>query len=261
MKYFSTLFIFFLILTQNAVFSQNDINTYKYVSVPDRFDFLKSADQYQVNSLTKFLLKKNGFLVLDTSSNYPEDLVNNRCLLLDVNVEKIKGFLNTKLEVQFRNCKNELVFRSAVGSSKLKDFKKGYHAALRAAFESVAELNYSYKTTISAKVIEKTPVPTPVEVITPPAPPKVSTTSSVPSAPPTPAVATKDISEVKVTPTDYGFKVIDEATATILHTLHATIYEGVFLIDNLPGIAYKRGNRWVRESVVNQKIVIEPLIK
>ncbi len=261
MKYLSTLFFFFLILSQNAVFSQNDINNYKYVSVPDRFDFLKSTDQYQVNSLTKFLLKKNGFLVLDTSSNYPSDLVNNRCLLLNVNVEKIKGFLNTKLEVQFRNCKNELVFKSAIGTSKLKDFKKGYHAALRAAFESVAELNYSYKSPISAKAIEKTAVPTPDEVITPLAPPKVSTTSSVPSAPPTPTAVTKDISKVKITPTEYGFKVINESTATILHTLHATIYEGVFLIDNLPGIAYKRGNRWVREFVINQKIVIEPLVK
>ena len=261
MKYLSTLFFFFLILSQNAVFSQNDINNYKYVSVPDRFDFLKSTDQYQVNSLTKFLLEKNGFLVLDTSSNYPSDLVNNRCLLLNVNVEKIKGFLNTKLEVQFRNCKNELVFKSAIGTSKLKDFKKGYHAALRAAFESVAELNYSYKTPISAKAIEKTAVPTPVEVITPPAPPKVSTSSSVPSAPPTPDDVTKDISKVKITPTEYGFKVINESTATILHTLHATIYERVFLIDNLPGIAYKRGNRWVREFVINQKIVIEPLVK
>ncbi len=150
MKYLSPLFVFFLILSQNAVFCQNDINNYKYVSVPDRFDFLNSADQYQVNSLTKFLLKKNGFLVLDTSSNYPDDLVNNRCLLLNINVEKLKGFLNTKLEVQFRNCKNELVFKSAIGTSKLKDFKKGHHAALRAAFESVAELNYSYKTPISA---------------------------------------------------------------------------------------------------------------
>ena len=262
MKYLSTLFVFFLILSQNAVFSQNDINNYKYVSVPDRFDFLKSADQYQVNSLTKFLLEKNGFLVLDTSSNYPSDLENNRCLLLNVNVEKIKGFLNTKLEVQFRNCKNELVFKSTIGTSKLKDFKKGYHAALRAAFESVAELNYNYKTPISAKAIEKTPAPTtPVEVITPPTPPKVSTSSSVPSAPPTTDVVTKDISKVKITPTGYGFKVIDVATATTLHTLHATIYDGVFLIDNLPGIVYRRGNQWVREFVVNQKIVIEPLLK
>lgn len=261
MKYLYTLFFFFLILSQNAVFSQNDINNYKYFSVPDRFDFLKSTDQYQVNSLTKFLLEKNGFLVLDTSSNYPSDLVNNRCLLLNVNVEKIKGFLNTKLEVQFRNCKNELVFKSAIGTSKLKDFRKGYHAALRAAFESVAELNYSYKTPISAKVIEKITVPTPVEVITPPAPPKAYTSSSVPSEPLTPDDVTKDIYKVKITPTEYGFKVINESTATILHTLHATIYEGVFLIDNLPGIAYKRGNRWVREFVINQKIVIEPLVK
>ena len=172
---------------------------------------------------------------------------------MNVNVEKIKGFLNTKLEVQFRNCKNELVFKSAIGTSKLKDFKKGYHAALRAAFESVAELNYSYKTPISAKAIEKTTVPTPVEVITPPAPPKVSTSSSVPSEPLTPDDVKKDIYKVKITPTEYGFKVINESTARIIHTLHATIYEGVFLIDNLPGIAYKRGNRWVREFCYQSK--------
>ena len=90
---------------------------------------------------------------------------------------------------------------------------------------------------------------------------KVSTSSSVPSEPLTPDDVKKDIYKVKITPTEYGFKVINESTARIIHTLHATIYEGVFLIDNLPGIAYKRGNRWVREFVINQKIVIEPLVK
>ena len=100
----SSLIVFCLLIAfQNFIFAQSDINNYKYVSVPDRFEFLKLSDQYQLNSLTKFLLKKNGFNLLEGSANYPKDLSENRCLLLNVDVLKLKGFLKTKLEVQFRN--------------------------------------------------------------------------------------------------------------------------------------------------------------
>ena len=55
--------IIIIFLFHLSVFTQNslNINDYKYVSVPDRFDFLKTSDQYQLNSLTEFLLKKNGY--------------------------------------------------------------------------------------------------------------------------------------------------------------------------------------------------------
>ena len=54
-KLFLTLFV---VLNFNA-FAQTALNQYKYFSVPERFEFLKESDQYQVNSLTKFLLQKN----------------------------------------------------------------------------------------------------------------------------------------------------------------------------------------------------------
>lgn len=257
MKNVLALFFLFLMLCQHHVFGQIGVDNYKYVSVPDRFDFLKSADQYQLNALTKFLLKKNGFSVLDVSSDYPKELLKNRCLLLDVNVIKLKGFLNTKLEVQFTNCQNEIVFRSDIGVSKIKDFKKGYHEALRKAFVSIAELNYSYKAAASSIQLEQTPEVAAVEVAPPPAPSKAMKELLPPPPPP---VSKQDLSQVKIRPSDFGFTVIHEPSGKVLHTLHATLYEGVFIIDNLPGIAYKRGNRWVREFVVNQKIVIEPLL-
>ena len=55
-----TLFIIF----QASFEAQTDLNQYKYVAVPDRFDFLKTSDQYQLSSLTQFLLTKKGFTVL-----------------------------------------------------------------------------------------------------------------------------------------------------------------------------------------------------
>ena len=117
-------------------FTQSNLDDYKYVTVPDRFDFLKTADQYQLNSLTEFLLTKNGFIVLGNLDYYPSDLTENRCLMLDLNIKKIKSFLKTKLELQFKNCKNEIVFTSDVGVSNEKDFKKAFHEALRESFIS-----------------------------------------------------------------------------------------------------------------------------
>ena len=57
-------YIFILVLTVSiSSWAQSNLNDYKYVLVPEKFDFLKSNDQYQLNSLTKFLLQKKGFTV------------------------------------------------------------------------------------------------------------------------------------------------------------------------------------------------------
>lgn len=277
----SSLIVFCLLIAfQNFNFAQSDINNYKYVSVPDRFEFLKLSDQYQLNSLTKFLLKKNGFNLLEGSANYPKDLSENRCLLLNVDVLKLKGFLKTKLEVQFRNCRSEIIYKSEIGTSKQKDFQKAYHEALRSAFESVAALEYRYEARQSSVVakdtspILSTKAPASVEVSTPnkmppvPEVPVVSSAVVVTSVPPPAPKAPQTLKDVisqdekntiQVKATNYGFKVLDVVSDKVLYTLHATIYDGVFIINNKPGIAYQRGNRWVREYVSDSKIVIEPL--
>jgi len=55
----SALFIFVLFTV--AGYSQNTINSYKYVLVPDRFDFSKENNQYGLNTTTKLLLEQKGF--------------------------------------------------------------------------------------------------------------------------------------------------------------------------------------------------------
>ena len=52
-------FLFCLFFTASLLsFSQTSINDFKYVSVPESYSFLKSKDQYQLNSLTIFYLKR-----------------------------------------------------------------------------------------------------------------------------------------------------------------------------------------------------------
>jgi hypothetical protein len=55
-----------LLLTSNffVLAQEKKAPNYKYIIVPERFSFLKQNDQFQTSSLTKFLLKKNGFTVV-----------------------------------------------------------------------------------------------------------------------------------------------------------------------------------------------------
>ena len=254
MKYLlnTSIVIFFIFKTSLA--AQTDLNQYKYVSVPDRFDFMKTNDQYQISSLTQFLLNKKGFNVLESIENYPSDLASNSCLLLDVNIEKIKGFLKTKLEVQFINCKKEVVFRSAIGTSKEKDFKMAYHQALRAAFDSMEGLNYNYEA--SATIDISAPIETSTAVIPKPI---IQTPSAPVVAASVDSVDSPELPKTLIVSTAYGYDITD-ANGRVLYSIHPTMEEGIFIIDKLPGIAYKRGKRWVREYVLEKKTVIEPLI-
>ena len=143
-KHIFTLIAFLLITN---IYSQYNLNDYKYVIVPHKFDFLKEADQYQLNSLTKFLLEKENFQVLFDDANYPEDLAKNRCLGLFVTVLNESGMLTTKLITEIKDCNNMVVFTSKEGASREKNYKKAYHEALRDAFKSFKTINYKYQPT------------------------------------------------------------------------------------------------------------------
>ena len=171
-----------------------------------------------------------------------------------MNVEKIKGFLKTKLEVQFINCKKEVVFRSAIGTSKEKDFKIAYHQAIRAAFDSMEVLNYNYEA--SAAIDISAPIETSTTVLPKPSVQTPSVPVVVASADP---VDLPELPKTLIVSTAYGYDITD-ANGRVLYSIHPTMEEGVFIIDKLPGIAYKRGKRWVREYVLEKKTVIEPLI-
>ena len=244
MKHLSINLVAIFVVSQTLLTAQTNLDQYKYVSVPNRFDFMKSSDQFQISSLAKFLLTKNKFTVLENLEKYPADLAANQCLLLNLNVAQIKGFLKTKLEVQFLNCKNQVVFKSDIGMSREKDFKTAYHQALRAAFSSVSEANYKFNETVDKVSTNEKPI-------------------SVKRAVSTPMQATdlsssKLTSEILMTQTSYGFDIRD-ADGILVYSLYQTMSDGIYIIDKLPGIVYKRGNRFVREYISNQKIIIEPL--
>ena len=64
--------------------------------MPNKFDFLKEKNQYQLNALAEFLFEKYGFETLTEGTDYPADLTANRCLALKSDVLKIA--ISTKLD-------------------------------------------------------------------------------------------------------------------------------------------------------------------
>ena len=108
-KIIITLILFVSISTSSQ---QKEINNYKYIIVANKFNFLKSEDQYQTSSLTRFLLKKKGFIVFKSDENFPNDLSENRCLALTANVIDASRMFSVKSKIELRDCNNLLVYTS-----------------------------------------------------------------------------------------------------------------------------------------------------
>ena len=122
-------------------FGQN-LGEYRYVSVPDKFEFQKSENQYKLNALTAFLFEKYGF---EPIYRMRVPAGTDPCSIVEADVIDDSGFFTTKVYVTLTNCRNELVFTSQTGASKEKDYQKAYHEALREAFKSIEALEHKYE--------------------------------------------------------------------------------------------------------------------
>ncbi|CAM4182503.1 hypothetical protein [Gillisia hiemivivida] len=121
-----------------------NLNSYKYVSVPEKFDFLKESNEYQMNELTKFLFEKYGFTAILENEEVPSDFSKQDCNILYADLIDNSGLFKTSLQISLKDCKNKQIFLSEEGSSREKEYKKAYQEALRDAFSSFETVNYSY---------------------------------------------------------------------------------------------------------------------
>ncbi|REE08631.1 PD-(D/E)XK nuclease superfamily protein [Winogradskyella pacifica] len=147
-------------------YAQKNMNDYKYIIIPKAYEFSKSDDQYQLNSLTKFLFNKYGYDAYFVEE-LPEDLKSDRCLGLIAEVSNDEGSLfKTKLEIILKDCYDVVIMKSQIGESRVKDYKKAYNEALREAFETFQNFNYEYasKESVEAKPKEEKQSLTYVEV-------------------------------------------------------------------------------------------------
>lgn len=239
------IFISFLTVGQ-----EKKVSNYKYIIVPNKFEFLKEPDQYQTSSLTKFLLKKNGFTVLLESEDFPEDLKNDRCKALTASIVNNSSLFKTKLHLELKDCFSKVLFTSE-GESRIKDFKKSYQQSIRNAHKLMEDINYkplSKKQQVKeTKIIA---VDTPVKTIT-----KKEVLKDVSST-------KKGSEKVENTTTLYaqpkknGFQLINLKPEVVFIILNTKIKD-VYVIKDKNGLLYKQESKWVAEYYEKDQLIVK----
>lgn len=256
------------------VTAQNSINDYKYVIVEEQFHFQNEANQYDLNELTRFLFKKNGFRPILESDIFPEDLKSNYCLALKSEI-KTSGFLKTTITITLKNCNNNVLFETS-GTTKEKDFEKVYAYGIRKAFDKFSGLNYNYvpKEAVVNRtdaVLDETKQDDSKEVeelkaeIEELKKEKAVKAIVVVEAEETIESTSKQKKSKKKTiyleaiAIDNGFNLVNSESKKVVHILIKTGMDNVFTVKDGNGIVYKKGGKWMREYTKGKKIRIEAL--
>lgn len=241
-----TRFLFLLLFIASYSFSQS-VNDYKAVIIPLKYDFLKNENQYRLQTLTKLNLNKAGFEAFYKNESIPKEL-NDRCSMLYLDVKKDNAFLMTKLYITLSDCNDKVVFQSAVGKSREKDYQLAYVEALNNAFESIKTLQYKYngKTTLPRETVM---VPSPIAV-----------QAVVNSNNNTIIVDSTDPNLLYAQPMVNGFQLIDNTPKVIMKVYKTSIPTCYIAVKgNIQGVLIAKENHWYFEQYQNDKLISEKI--
>src|SRR5690606_28456487 len=129
--------ILLLVFILSFAVKAQDGNSYKFVTLPTKFDFMKEQNQYNLNELSKFLTNKKGVITFFENEEKSIDYnLADTCDILKLNITRENAFLVIKLKITLTDCKGEVISES-VGSSREKEFKTAYNYAIREAFDKL----------------------------------------------------------------------------------------------------------------------------
>lgn len=266
-----------------SVSASGQLNEYKYIIVPKKFEAFRANNQFQTSTLLKYYFTENGFNAVYDDA-LPEDLANNRCLGLTANILDNPTMFVTRLHIVLKDCKNTEVIRSIEGRSKVKDYADAYKEAIQEAFITFAGLDYHYEpksaekeaidepVTISfkddVKSIKKKPDSLVVEQKATPDEQLYKSVEPVPSNI-VKAEEKKDMSPtwheslLYAQPVENGYQLVDSTPKVVLR-LEETSMDNIFLTkyQGNSAMVFKKGEQWFLEYSENgEKHQIELQIK
>ena len=249
--------VVFLIMSNFFVFGQvKKVNNYKFIVVPDRFDFLKQKDEYKTSSLTKFLLKKNGFTVVLNSEQYPKDLIDNPCSGLKALVLDKSSVFKVKVVIELRDCSNRLLYTSEEGVSRLKEFKKGFQEAIRKAHASMNNIAYEpflletiRKDKKEIVIVDPVLVKEGKEIKLKSEIPAINNIQKAVLVVPINNIVLAS-SVLYAQPVENGFQLIN-SKPTVVFVILKTKVKGVFILKDKNGVLYKKEGVWIAEFYEN----------
>lgn len=227
-----------LFLTTSLGFSQS-LNDYKYAIVPSKFEFLKEKDQFRLNTLTKLLMEKYGFITYYDSDVLPNEVVESNCNKVYVDVKSNGNLFVTKLTVVLKDCKNAVVYTSIEGRSREKELQVAYNQALREAFSSFDKLEYKYsgnsnvnsKSNVNENSNSKSPLLNQMLFAKPLGPNLIQLLTN------------------------------DTDIPNLVLTISKTNNPSIFIVEEAmrQGVVYKNNNEWIFDYYENEKLFSEKL--
>lgn len=240
-----------LLLLTVAAHSQTNLNNYKYVLVPERFDCQKEDNQYALNTIAKMLLEDKGFVAITGNDQTPPEVAANKCNALKAEVTQKKGLFVTNLSLILKDCQGNIVYKSKEGKSREKEWQPAYQEALRDAFTSLNTVAYKYDGTVFNNQPQQAAVATTGTAVVPataPAPP-----------PPAQTTAAPDITGILYAqPTANGFQLVDTTPKKILALLKTSVPD-TFIAEGANGLVFKKDGAWYLEYYKDNKLVSQKL--
>lgn len=231
--------ILFLVLLLSVPGFSQSVNDYQYVFVPNRFTGFSETNQYNLNTITKIMLKKYGFKSYMATDSVPDEIINNSCKKLYADAVKGTSPFKAQLKVVLKDCKDKVVYETGFGVSKDKDLRKAYYEALLDAFKSFGSLKYKYNGKNDMQTTAATD-----EI-------KVAVISAE-------TINNQDFFFAQ--PITNGFQVVNSEPKVIMK-LYNTSEKNIFIgiKENIQGVVFSKNNQWFFEYYVNGKLVSEVL--
>lgn len=225
-------FLLFSLLFSVCLFSQN-VADYKYIVLPLKFSFLKEVNKYNLNALTRSVLEKQGYEVYYETDILPQELAENRCNALYGDMLENNNMFVTKIQLQLKDCQNQVVYVSTEGVSREKELSKAYVQAFRQVGKSLEILKSNPK--LQVKGVE---APVKNEGV-------IKETVALP---------------LFAQPIPSGFQLVD-STPKVVIKLYKTSVSNFYIgqKEGQQGVVFNKNNQWYFEYYQNDKLVSEKM--
>ena len=225
--------------------------SYNYVIIPGKFPFLKEADKYNLNTLTKSFFESEGFTVFYDTQDLPQEIANNRCNALYANAIENNSMFLTRVKFEIKDCQNKIIISSIEGSTREKSYDKAYKQVFRDALTS---LKGKLKVTKGNDEVAVIPVKEEKQSVLE----TIVTENQVTNDDSLSELNKRNL--LYGLPIENGFKLVDN-TPKMIFELQKTSFENIYLATNDftldKGIFYKKDEAWYFEYYKKGKLIVE----
>lgn len=207
--------------------------SYKYAIIPKKFNFFKEENKYDLNVITKSFFENQGFEVYFNSDALPDELSENRCASIYVDAFEESSLFLTKVYFEVKDCSNNILIKSELGTSREKDYKKAFNEAFGKALNSIkSKLDFKKSDSNKDMVLKSEK-----EVV----------------------FKSKELQySLFAIPTSTGYKLVNEKPETVF-LLYKTSDNFVFLAikGEIKGVFIKKNDQWLFEHYEGENLISE----